>query len=90
MATKYAYVLCDECREKIARLNRAETRRRRKAGKPGGGRPFKQIDGAVIARVRRGTLTLEQAAKLLQVSTVTVRRRLLEMIESKKGNVNAP
>lgn len=79
---KYAYKLCDHCKEMIRRFNRAEAKRRRKQGLPLGGRPRKRLDAKVIERLRTGTLTLEQAAKKLGVSSITVRRRLHEMTSS--------
>lgn len=78
MTSKYAYALCEACRKKIARFNRAEAARRKKLNLPMGGRPRKKIDGDVLARVRAGTLTLEEAAATVGMSTVTLRRRLRE------------
>jgi response regulator of citrate/malate metabolism len=77
MTSKYAYALCEACRKKIARFNRAEAERRRKLKLPTG-RPRKTVDQDVLARVRAGTLTLKDAAAKVGMSTVTLRRRLRE------------
>lgn len=76
---KYAYKLCEQCKEMVRRFNRAEAKRRRKLGLPNGGRPRKQLNMKVIEQLRIGALTIEQAAKKLGVSSITVRRRLHEM-----------
>lgn len=76
---KYAYKLCEQCKEMVRRATRAESKRRRKLGLPNGGRPRKQLNMKVIEQLRIGALTIEQAAKKLGVSSITVRRRLHEM-----------